>query len=72
MLKPIFPDNVGIQYVHGFPVGLGAHFPLSPDTELRGGYWIIPFALFMRPGYFRRHPARREALLAWWRERRVS
>jgi len=45
-LKPIFPNNVGIQFAHGVPVGLGAHFPMSPDIDLRGGYWIIPIALF--------------------------
>ena len=37
-LKPIFPNNVGIQFIHGIPVGLGAHFPVTPDLDLRGGY----------------------------------
>jgi uncharacterized membrane protein len=45
-LKPIFPNNVGVQYVHGIPIGLGAHFPLTPGTELGGGYWVIPISLF--------------------------
>src|SRR5204863_6515448 len=43
-LKPIFPQNVGIQFVHGIPVALGAHFPRTQDVDLRGGYWIIPIA----------------------------
>ena len=52
VLKPIFPDNVGVVYKHGIPVGLGAHFPLTPGTELRCGYWVIPFALFCGLGIF--------------------
>jgi uncharacterized membrane protein len=45
VLKPIFPDNVGIMFVHGVPVAFGAQFPLTPGADLRGGYWIIPVAL---------------------------
>jgi uncharacterized membrane protein len=51
-LKPIFPNNVGIQFIHGIPVGLGAHFPVTPDLDLRGGYWIIPFAVVCGLGIF--------------------
>jgi hypothetical protein len=72
ILKPIFPDNVGIQYVHGFPVGLGAHFPLEPGVQLGGGYWIIPIAAACGLGIFvGTHRGARRAL-ARWRERRVS
>jgi uncharacterized membrane protein len=46
-LKPVFPDNVGIWFVRGFPVAIGGHFPgPPPGTELRGGYWVIPIAVF--------------------------
>jgi uncharacterized membrane protein len=71
-LKPIFPNNVGIQFVHGVPVGLGAHFPLSPDTDLRGGYWIIPIALFFGLAIFVATQRGARRYLSWWRGRRLS
>jgi uncharacterized membrane protein len=72
VLKPIFPNNVGAQYVHGFPIGLGAHFPLEPGIELRGGYWVIPVALFCGLGIFVGTHRGARRFLAWWRGRRVS
>lgn len=50
ILKPIFPNNVGIWMVHGIPVSAGALFPPPPPErgwELAGGYAIVPvfFAL---------------------------
>ncbi len=51
LLKPIFPNNVGIQFVHGIPVGLAAQFPAA-NGDLRGGYWVIPIALFFGLGIF--------------------
>lgn len=45
VLKPIFPNNVGVRFVGGWPVALGAQFPAPPGAEMRGGYWIIPIAL---------------------------
>lgn len=66
-LKPIFPDNVGFQFVHGVPVGLGAHFPRSPDIDLRGGYWIIPVALFFGMSIFIATQRGARRYLAWWR-----
>jgi amino acid transporter len=72
VLKPVFPDNVGIQYLHGFPVGLGAHFPVPPSTNLRGGYWIIPIALFFGMGIFVATHRGARKYLAQWRGRRLS
>ena len=72
VLKPIFPANVGVQYVGGFPIGLGAHFPLTPGIELRGGYWVIPFAVFCGLGIFVGTHRGARHFLSWWRERRVS
>jgi uncharacterized membrane protein len=44
ILKPIFPENVGIWMVNGIPVSAGAMFP--PPTgrgwTMTGGYAIIP------------------------------
>lgn len=69
ILKPIFPANVGVQYVHGIPVGLGAHFPLTTGTELHGGYWVIPIALFCGTGIFVGTHRGARQFLAWWRGR---
>src|SRR5262249_46784765 len=44
VLKPIFPANVGLHMVGGYPVALGALFP-APAEPVRGGYWIIPLCL---------------------------
>ena len=71
-LKPIFPGNVGVQFVGGIPVGFGAEFPLEPGTDLRGGYWVIPVALaFGLAILVITHRLARQ-YLAWWRERRQS
>jgi uncharacterized membrane protein len=72
VLKPIFPNNVGIQYIHGFPIGLGAQFPVSPGTDLRGGYWIIPIALFCGLGIFIGTHRGARRYLSRWRARRLS
>lgn len=45
VLKPIFPNNVGLWLHEG--VSLGAHFPAPPGVEPLGGYWIIPICLFI-------------------------
>jgi len=72
ILKPIFPQNVGVQFVHGVPVGLGAQFPMSPTADLRGGYWIVPIAVFCGLGIFVATHRGARRYLAWWRTRRVS
>jgi hypothetical protein len=72
VLKPIFPANVGVQYVNGFPIGISAHFPLRPGTELGGSYWVIPFALLCGLGIFVGTHRGARRYLAWWRGRRVS
>jgi uncharacterized membrane protein len=71
VLKPIFPNNVGVQYVHGFPIGVGAQFPLEPGTVLGGGYWMIPFALFFGLAIFVGTHRGARRYLFWWRERRL-
>lgn len=47
LLKPIFPNNVGIQFVHGIPVGLAAIFPDASHADLRGGYWVVPIGVIV-------------------------
>jgi len=44
VLKPIFPNNVGIVQ-QGNAYSIGAQFPVQPDAHLYGGYWIIPICL---------------------------
>ena len=43
VLKPIFPNNVGLWLHEG--VSLGGQFPAPPGITPRGGYWVIPFCL---------------------------
>ena len=48
ILKPIFPDNVGIWMHDGIPVSAGALFPAPPAARgltLAGGYAVIPLFL---------------------------
>jgi uncharacterized membrane protein len=72
VIKPFFPENAGIQFVHGVPVGFAAQFPVKPGIDLRGGYWVIPLALaFGLAVLVATHRAGRR-YLAWWRERRLS
>lgn len=72
-LKPFFPNNVGIQFVHGIPVGFAAEFPtVSPGTDLRGGYWMIPLALLFGLGVLVLTHRGARRYLAWWRNRRLS
>ena len=59
------------QFVRGYPVELGAHFPLG-DADLRGGYWVIPIALFFGLAIFVGTQRGARRFLSWWRERRVS
>jgi uncharacterized membrane protein len=71
ILKPIFPDNVGVVFINGIPVALGAHFPLEPGVDLRGGYWLVLVAALCGLGVFvATHRAARR-LLSRWRERRA-
>lgn len=72
VLKPIFPNNVGIQYVHGIPIGVAAQFPVAPGTVLGGGYWMIPVSLFLGLGIFVLTHRGARRFLTWWRERRLS
>ena len=72
VLKPIFPNNVGFEFVHGVPVGLGAHFPVPPEVDLRGGYWIIPVAVACGMGILVGTHRGARRYLAWWRTRRLS
>ena len=47
VLKPLFPENVGLVVVNGMPTALGAVFPLPAGGELVGGYWVIPISILV-------------------------
>ena len=72
VIKVFFPENAGIQFVHGVPVGFAAQFPVSPGTDLRGGYWVIPLALAFGLAVLVVTQRCARKYLAWWRGRRVS
>ena len=72
VLKPIFPNNVGIWFAGGIPTSLGAQYPVPPDAELRGGYWVIPIALLCGLGILVGTHRGARQLLARWRVRRFG
>jgi uncharacterized membrane protein len=45
VLKPIFPNNVGLWVHDG--ISLGGQFPAPSGVTPLGGYWIIPICLFV-------------------------
>lgn len=45
VLKPIFPNNVGLWLHEG--ISFGAQFPAPPGVTPLGGYWIIPISLVL-------------------------
>jgi uncharacterized membrane protein len=69
VLKPIFPDNVGIEYVGGIPVAVGAHFPVAGGADLRGGYWVVPVAILLGLAVFTVTHRGARRFIAWMRNR---
>jgi hypothetical protein len=41
ILKPFFPENVGIWMRNGLPQNMGAQFPPPGDQQLVGGFWPV-------------------------------
>ncbi len=68
LLKPIFPENVGLYVVGGVPHGFG-FFPASPGAEVVGGYWVIPLSALLGLGLLVATHRGARRLLAWWRGR---
>ena len=48
LLKPIFPNNVGVWTHEGFSIG--AEFPAPAGVTPLGGYWVIPIFLLIGMG----------------------
>ena len=68
LLKPIFPENVGLYVVGGVPHGFG-FFPAWPGAEGVGGYWVIPLSALLGLGLLVATHRGARRLLAWWRGR---
>jgi len=72
VLKPVFPQNVGLIVRGGIPVALGAVFPLPEGAEVRGGYWIVPMGILLGLAILVATHRGARAILARWSARRAS
>ena len=75
LLKPIFPDNVGVWVRDaGFeiPLRLGANFPKPPHEHVVGGYWIIPICLVLGLAILVLTHRCARKFLSSWRRRRIA
>ena len=70
VLKPIFPNNVGLIVRDGKLPTFGGQFPLPPGATVSGGYWVIPVSIACGIAVLvLTHMATRR-YLADWRKRR--
>jgi uncharacterized membrane protein len=69
ILKPIFPNNVGLMVVNGMPT-FGAQFPIPPGATLYGGYWTIPVSIACGVAVLALTHRTTRRYLAGWRKRR--
>lgn len=74
VLKPIFPDNVGVWVGDNteFPLRIGGTFPAPAGEHLVGGYWVIPIALFAGLAVLVLNHRATKKFLVWWRARRTG
>jgi len=72
VLKPIFPDNVGLFVVDGVPHSFGANFSGPAGAEVLGGYWVIPICLAAGLGILVATHRGARTFLSWWRGRRAG
>jgi hypothetical protein len=74
VMKPLFPDNVGLWAYNesGIPHDFGMRFPAPLDEHVILGYWVIPISVFagLLLLVLNYHGVRR--FLIWWRNRRLS
>jgi uncharacterized membrane protein len=69
LMKPIFPNNVGLLVVDGVPRSFGAQFPTPPGGTVYGGYWIMPFSIACGVAVFILTYRATRRYLASWRSR---
>jgi hypothetical protein len=75
MLKPIFPDNVGIWVRDGgleIPLRIGANFPKPLHEHIVGGYWVIPICLVVGLAILVGTTRGARKFLSSWRARRIA
>jgi hypothetical protein len=71
VLKPIFPNNVGLIVREGKLPTFGGQFPLPPGTVVYGGYWVIPVSIACGIAVLvLTHVATRQYLAGWRKRRR--
>lgn len=70
MLKPVFPNNVGLFVRDGVPYAFGVNFPAQPGFEVWGGYWVIPIAGLLGLAILVGTHRAAARFLAWWRAQR--
>jgi hypothetical protein len=70
MLKPVFPNNVGLFVVDGVPHSFGANFGAPAGAEVLGGYWVIPICLGVGLALLVATHRGARRFLSWWRGRR--
>lgn len=67
LLKPVFPQNVGLLLRYGWPVGIGAMFPIGPGVEVVGGYALIPIFLLAGALILALTHRLARGFVEWWR-----
>ena len=75
VLKPIFPENVGVWVRDGdsgVPWRLGATFPAPAGEHVVGGYWVIPIALVAGLAILVANHRGTKRFLRWWQARRAE
>jgi HAAS len=73
IMKPIFPDNVGIWMPNdsGFSLNFAMKFPTPTREHDIAGYWIIPICLILGILALRTTHGLARRFLTRWRERRA-
>lgn len=69
LLKPVFPQNVGLILREGVPTAFGAVSTIGPGVEVVGGYGLIPLSLFAGALLLLSTHRLARALVSWWRGR---
>jgi len=71
VLKPIFPNNVGLIVRDGKPPTFGGQFPMPPGAAVYGGYWVIPVSIACGVAVLvLTHKATRRYLASWRKRQR--
>ena len=69
VLKPVFPQNVGLVLRDGVPTALGALSTIGPGMEVVGGYELIPLCLLAGGITLVVTHRLARAFVGWWRGR---